>query len=128
MKQVLILMGISIVITLSACSSDSEDLLEPTTPNPANPTCDTTAVTFSATITPLLTSYGCTGCHSGTAPSGNFVLTSYNAVKAKINDGRLFGAINHQAGFRPMPQGGNKMAACDINKIKAWIDRGALNN
>ena len=117
-----------VMVGLAACSSDSEDLLEPTPPDPVNPACDTTTVAFAATITPLLTSYGCTGCHGGTAPAGNFSLTSYNGVKAKVNDGRLFGAINHQAGFRPMPQGGNKMADCDINKFKAWIDRGALNN
>ncbi len=128
MKKLFILVAIGFTIALAACSSNSEDLLEPTTPPPGNNTCDTTGVTFAGTITPLLNTYGCTGCHSGTAPSGNFVLTSYNGVKAKVDDGRLFGAINHQAGFRPMPQGGNKMAACDINKFKAWIDRGASNN
>ncbi len=116
-------------LALAACSSDSEDLLEPNQPPPGAPgSCDTAVVTFASTITPLLTSYGCTGCHGGPAPANNINLTSYNGVKAKINDGRLFGAINHQSGFSPMPQGGNKMSACDINKFRAWINRGALNN
>jgi len=112
-------------ITIASCSSDSEDTLNSTNP-PAG--CDTTTISFSTTITPLLNSYGCTSCHSGSAPSGNFMLTSYNNVKAKIDDGRLWGAINHLAGFKPMPQDGNKMSDCDINKFRAWINRGALNN
>jgi len=113
---------------MAGCSSDSEDVLT-NTPGPGTPgTCDTTTVTFAATITPLLTTYGCNGCHSGTAASGGFTLTSYNGVKAKVTQGRLFGAISHAAGFRPMPEGGNKMNDCDINKFRAWINRGALND
>jgi hypothetical protein len=114
---------------LASCSSDSEDVLT-TTPAPGGggSTCDTSSVTFAGSITPLLNSYGCTNCHSGTNPPGNITLTSYNGVKAKINDGRLWGAINHLPGFRPMPEGGNKMNNCDINKFRAWINRGALNN
>ncbi|RYY16107.1 MAG: hypothetical protein EOO04_27505, partial [Chitinophagaceae bacterium] len=92
----------ALCLTLASCSSDSEDLM--TTPTPNN--CDTTTVTYSANITPLITKYGCLSCHSGTAPVGGFVLTSYNAVKAKVTDGRLFGAITHANGFSPMPQGG----------------------
>jgi hypothetical protein len=111
-------------LTLASCSSDSEDLLSDPTPS----TCDTTTVTYSATITPLITKHGCLSCHSGTAPVGGFVLTSYNAVKAKVTDGRLLGAISHANGFSPMPQGGNKMPECDINQFRAWINRGALNN
>src|SRR5688572_440758 len=114
----------ALCLALASCSSDSEDLLNDPTPN----TCDTTTVTYSATITPLITKHGCLSCHSGTAPVGGFVLTSYSAVKAKVNDGRLLGAISHANGFSPMPQGGNKMPECDINQFRAWINRGALNN
>ena len=114
----------ALCLALASCSSDSEDLL--TTPTPT--VCDTTTVSYSASITPLITKYGCLSCHSGTAPVGGFVLTSYNAVKAKVTDGRLLGAISHANGFSPMPQGGNKMSECDINQFRAWINRGALNN
>jgi hypothetical protein len=112
-------------IYLIGCSSDSEDVL---TPPPVAGGCDTTKVTYSATITPLLTSYGCTNCHGGTAPVGNINLTSYNGVKAKVDDGRLIGAIHHQVGFRPMPEGGNKMNDCDLSKVRAWVNAGAANN
>jgi hypothetical protein len=111
----------------TACSSDSEDLLQPT-PTPGSTTCDTTNVTYASTITPLITRYACGNCHSGNAPTGGFTLTSYNGLKAKVTDGRLLGAITHANGFSPMPQGGNKMSECDINQFRAWINRGALNN
>jgi hypothetical protein len=90
--------------------------------------CDTTNVTFSGTVNNLLTSYGCIGCHSGTAPSGGFSLVGHAAVKAKAQGGRMVGAINHAPGFSPMPQGGAKMNQCDIDKIEAWINAGAPNN
>ncbi|HVG42646.1 MAG TPA: hypothetical protein VM888_13635, partial [Chitinophagaceae bacterium] len=90
--------------------------------------CSTTSVTYSATITGLLSTYACTSCHSGPAPSGNFSLVGYTNVKAKVTDNRLLGAINHASGFSPMPQGGPKMSDCDISKIKKWIDAGAPQN
>ena len=52
----------------------------------------------------------------------------YNNVKVAAANGKLYGAISHSEGFAPMPQGGNKMTACHINKIKAWIDAGAPEN
>ncbi|RYG04631.1 MAG: hypothetical protein EOO02_05700 [Chitinophagaceae bacterium] len=123
-RTMIVLAGLWLAV--ASCSSDSEeDLLPPPTP-PSG--CDTAQVAFAATITPLLGTYGCTNCHSGTAPSGNINLSSYSGVKAKVDDGRLLGAITHADGFRPMPQGGNKMSDCDINKFRAWINRGALNN
>ena len=127
MKKIIVTLA-GLCILMVSCSSDSEDMLTTPPPGGGPGTCDTTTVTFAGTITPLLNSYGCTNCHSGTSAPGNIILTSYNGVKAKIDDGRLWGAINHLQGFRPMPQGGNKMNDCDINKFRAWINRGAVNN
>ena len=125
MKKLSVFVITVICLAIASCSSDSEDIL--TTP-PEPGTCDTTNVSYSATITPLISKYGCTSCHSGAAPSGGFALTSYNGLKGKVNDGRLIGAITHANGFSPMPQGGNKMSDCDINKFRAWVNRGAANN
>jgi hypothetical protein len=92
------------------------------------PGCDTSAsVSFSSTITPILTAK-CTGCHGGTNPQAGINLTTYAGVKAKINDGRFWGAINHQPGFSPMPKNGSKLPDCDLAKIKKWIDAGSPNN
>lgn len=90
--------------------------------------CNTGTVTYSSTITGIISNYGCLNCHGGNAPTAGFSLEGYDNVKAKVTDGRLFGAINHETGYSPMPQGANKMTQCDINKVKAWIDAGAPNN
>jgi hypothetical protein len=113
-----------VAVTAASCYYDVEEELYP----PAGP-CDTgTAVTYSTTITGLMTSYGCLGCHSGTVPSGNVNLSTYAGVKTRVDNNELWGAINHQPGFTPMPQGMGKMSTCDIAKIKVWMDAGAPNN
>ena len=63
MKYLIILL-IS-VIFLQGCYYDNKDFLDPGTA-----TCDTTIVTYSASVSPVLTAY-CVGCHSGAnAPLG----------------------------------------------------------
>ncbi|HZV71293.1 MAG TPA: c-type cytochrome domain-containing protein [Saprospiraceae bacterium] len=89
--------------------------------------CVTTNVSYSGFVAPLLTTY-CVGCHSGGAPSGGITLNTYNGVKAVAQSGKLHGAISWSTGFQKMPQGGAKLAQCNIDKIKGWIDEGALNN
>ena len=110
-------------ILLTACYRDNEADLYP---EPVG--CDTTNVSFQTTVAALLQNNGCTGCHSGPAPSGNISLQTYANVRVVAQNGKLFGAINHSPGFSPMPKGGNKMNSCSISKIKAWIDAGSLNN
>lgn len=93
----------------------------------ANSECNTSNVTYSGMVQPLMAKY-CTGCHSGTTPSGSISLDSHTGVAAMANNGKLYGAIDHRTGFSAMPKGGNKLPACDIAKVKAWIDGGANNN
>ena len=89
--------------------------------------CDENSFTYSGTIKVLIANK-CQGCHSGGLPQGGIDLSTYNGVKAKIDDGRLWGAINHQAGFSPMPKNGTKLSECEINQFRKWIDAGAPNN
>ena len=111
------------IIVLAGCYYDKESLLYP-----QSGICDTSSSTYSLAVQPALQTYGCIGCHSGSVPSGNILLNSYAAVMTYVQNGKLYGSITHTTGYSPMPQGGNKMNTCDINKIKAWIDAGALNN
>ena len=90
-------------------------------------TCDTSAVSYAGFIAPLLTTF-CTGCHSGSAPSGGITLNTYSAVQSVALSGRLVGAVNWAPGYRPMPQGSPKLSDCRIAKIKAWVNDGAANN
>lgn len=111
-------------LALISCSYNKEEELYPD----RTPACNTGVVTFSGTIQGILTNYTCNFCHGSIAPSGNISLVTYNNVKAVVNNGKLFGVINHAPGFSPMPQGLPKMSACDIAKVKAWIDAGAPEN
>lgn len=111
------------IVFLSGCYYDVEEELYPYTGN-----CDTTSVSYSASILPILQINGCLGCHTGGAPSGNISLENYISVKAVAQSGRLMGSVSHAGGYTPMPQGGNKLSACSINKLRAWIDAGMPEN
>jgi len=106
-----------LMLCVSSCKKD---------PDPSN--CDTTSVSFSADIQPIIEQNCFGGCHNGVTPVGGFLLTTHAGVKAKVDDGRLFGAVDHQAGFVAMPQSGSKLSDCNLDLIKAWIDDGALDN
>lgn len=89
--------------------------------------CDTTNITFGGSIRSIIATK-CVGCHGGAAPAGGFDYSTYTGVKAKVNDGRLWGAINQLPGFSPMPKNGAKLSDCEIAQFKKWIDAGAPNN
>ena len=116
-------------IFLLSCSKSNEEDLD-NNPGGNNPpaTCVTTNMKYATDIAPIIQA-NCFSCHSNAnmAISGISLEGHANLVK-KVNDGGLLGAINHAAGFTPMPQGGAKLSACIINKIKAWVDDGAQNN
>ncbi|MDX5513732.1 MAG: c-type cytochrome [Hymenobacteraceae bacterium] len=90
-------------------------------------TCDTTTVTFSGSVQPILQK-NCLGCHSGTTPSGNLNFGQVAVVQSVAQNGKLNGVITHTPGFKAMPQGGKKLSDCDIAKIQIWIKGGAQNN
>lgn len=119
----IVLTGLVILSTFgSGCYYDKEEELYP------NGNCDTTNVTYTTVIEGLINNYGCLGCHNGPAPSGGFSLQGYLNVKAKVTDGRLYGALSHAPGFSSMPQGAVNMTPCDLSKVKAWIDAGTPEN
>ena len=89
--------------------------------------CDTENVSFSGFVQPVIQN-SCQGCHSGNSPSGDIDLTNYQNIKVVADNGRLFGAISWANGFENMPQGGDQLPQCTIDKIKSWIDAGAPNN
>jgi hypothetical protein len=121
MKKFIAILFVS-AATFSSCYYDKEEDLFPSA------ACDVTGVTYAATVQPLLQSNGCISCHSGSAPSGNISLSGYSNVKILATNGKLYGSINHSAGYSAMPKGGSKMNACNINRIKAWIDAGTPEN
>jgi hypothetical protein len=108
-----------------ACSKENEqDLKGPIT---TLPTCDTVNMKFTANVVPIL-SANCYSCHGNGRTFGGVNLDTYANVKLLANDGSLLGAITHASGFSPMPKNAAQLSNCDINKIRDWINRGALNN
>lgn len=89
--------------------------------------CDTENVSFMADIQPVITN-NCLGCHSGGAPSGGINLSTHSSVKTVADNGRLMGAIRHESGFTPMPQGADQLPQCTIDQFAAWVADGAPNN
>lgn len=81
--------------------------------------CDTTQVTFTASVEPIFQKY-CYGCHNSSNLSGGVDLTNFSQLSLLISNGSLLGSIRHDAGFIPMPVGGNKLSNCEIGTIAIW--------
>ncbi|HET9744685.1 MAG TPA: c-type cytochrome domain-containing protein [Chitinophagaceae bacterium] len=89
--------------------------------------CDSTVFTYRAAIQPIIQNK-CQGCHSGTNAQGSIDLSTYTLLKAKVADGKLWGSINHQTGYSPMPKNGTKLSECELSQFQKWINAGAPNN
>ena len=94
--------------------------------NPNFGVCDTTAVKFATFVQPIVQNQ-CQGCHGATNPSGGIALSNYTQIKASVQTGKFWGSIQQLAGYSKMPVGG-RLSDCELNKMNAWIKRGALNN
>jgi Tol biopolymer transport system component len=92
------------------------------------------AVTFYKDVLPIFRT-ACMGCHSGAAPSGGVVITSFDTLMkhpkasswitpGKGAESRLVKLLNGTAQPKMPPSGGGLKPA-DVEKIKLWIDAGA---
>jgi len=120
LSKILLLVAIAFTLVLGGCYYDNEDDLYL-----GMSVCDSTNVTYSASVAPVFSEF-CNTCHSGGTPSGSISTDSYASVKANI--ARIQGAINHQTGYSQMPQGGSKLSGCDLGKIRNWVSQGMVNN
>ncbi|MCB2379370.1 cytochrome c [Hymenobacter sp. BT635] len=95
-------------------------------PSPCN---DPTPVTYAKVISPIFDA-NCRACHGAgvyqTLGGGNDYST-YEGIKRQSSR-LILGCIQHEAGYNPMPKGGAKIAECDIQKIKTWIEAGQPND
>jgi len=128
MKQ---LFGLFFLITTglmfqTGCYYDKEEELYP----PQN--CDTSNVTYSSTIAPIL-SNRCFGCHSnanaqnfgnGISFEGHTNIAGYLTTSTEI----FLGAINHTDGYPAMPPSSPKLTPCNISQIENWIADGYPDN
>jgi hypothetical protein len=124
--KILIPTALIILMSITSCYYDSKEYLFPQ----VSSGCDTTNITFNLSVKPILSNH-CLSCHSnGTAASlgANIRLEGYADVKARVDDGRLWGSISHSGGFSPMPKGSSKLNDCKLTIVQKWIEDGAPNN
>lgn len=115
--SLLTLFFLVVMLSLTGCYYDNEEDLY------LGNYCDTTTVTY-ADIAPIFAE-NCNLCHSGAEPVGFLVLDTYENVKANIT--RVKGAVNHETGFRKMPENG-ELPPCELLKINVWINHDTPQN
>ena len=106
---------------LGSCSKESADRLA------GNTTCDTTNVSYSQQILPILQD-NCYTCHQGSNPPSGIDLSDFTVLQAHVKNGDLKSAVTHTGSVVPMPYGLPMLPSCEVNTIVAWVDQGALNN
>jgi hypothetical protein len=88
------------------------------------------AVSFTGDIRPLITAYGCAGCHPS---NGGFSVATHATIITRVSIGNGDGSLLVQklrgtASGSRMPAGGPFMSTTEIQKFVDWINQGALNN
>ncbi len=122
MKNLLTILIVIITTgSISGCYYDKAELLYPSA------SCDTSSVTYSAKIQNIIQT-NCYSCHADSAiGSFGINLDSYANLKLYAENGELMNRITTTDPSIMMPKGGPKLADCDINKIRAWINNGTPN-
>lgn len=114
------------LLFISSCKTDNGEALYPNKIE-----CDTTNVTYSGTIAPIIQA-NCTdrGCHTSAHPDGSKIFETYNGVKIVVPNDQLMNALQYKNSpidnMPPAPY--DKLSDCDIAKFEAWIRRGYPNN
>lgn len=122
-KTTISLLFISSLLLYGCYNDNAEDLY----PTPIGGNCDTTNVTYSAVIKPIVeTNCALAGCHLEAYPTG-YDFSSHAGLAFVAKQGKLIPAIEH-TGSNPMPQNAAKLDDCTIAKIKKWVNDGAPNN
>jgi cytochrome c553 len=114
---------ILIVLIMAACTSNSEEELY----GDEESSCDTTNVSFSNDVFPIIDN-NCLACHGTGSPPLGISLTSYSEIKHVASSSRFLGAIKHQQGYTPMPQNAPKLSDCKIATLEAWVNDGMPDN
>ena len=108
------------IFIIQGCYNNKEEILYPGSFIPVD--CNTVPAKFAADVLPLITAKcAIPGCHDATA-SGGAVFQNYTQISSKKD--RIYTRAVIE---RSMPAAGALLPA-EINKLKCWIDGGALNN
>jgi hypothetical protein len=124
-KQKVVPISLIVIFMITVgCFNDSEDKLY------GQNTCDTTSMSYSQDIVPIIDAY-CITCHNQSnagSIGGNVILEDYTNLKIYVDNGDFLSSVLHDGNASPMPKGGSKLSDCEIEKISAWISAGSLDN
>lgn len=102
-----------------SCYKDNKEALYPST------ACDTTNITWEKDIKKIVNnSCATSGCHDASSAFGGYALNDYAGVKKCVDNTRFLTVIEQGT----MPKNSSKLDDCTINKIRRWINTGALEN
>jgi hypothetical protein len=135
--RALILVACALMTGLGACKDNSTGPSASTPPPAYRPTPAT--VSFAVDVQPIFSdpAFGCTGCHGG---SGGLSLASRQSLLKGGSHGPAVVAGNSAAsnivlkmGDTPpfgsrMPAGGARVPDSLVQRVRTWIDQGALDN
>ena len=90
--------------------------------------CNITSASFKTDVRKILDN-NCMGCHNSTSASGGVVFDTHSNVKSYANGigDKLYVSLTSATGSKKMPPGGS-LPACDIEKVKVWIEGGSQDN
>ena len=110
------------IFLLNSCNYDNEVSLYGISD------CDTNFVSFEMDIYPIISSH-CTMCHGGPSPSAGLALETYAQIyQSAIDLNGIIDRISRFEGDPLMMPGSYRIPQCQIDKIVAWVEQGALNN
>ena len=94
--------------------------------------CDTSSISYSSTIVPVLSVY-CSKCHSAVnAPiaGDGLILEGFNNISIYLqqNEQTLINSVKQNGKAKSMPPSSAKIDKCSIAFLEAWIIQGRKNN
>lgn len=87
-------------------------------------TCDTTAVSYSLDIRPILDA-NCITCHAPGGEQEVAPLLTYEDVKKYTGDRNI---VDRTSGTTVLMPPTGKMSDCNVSLIESWVNAGAPNN
>lgn len=105
------------LMIFAACTHDNAEDLNPIS------TCETTGITYQNTVKALMDAH-CVVCHSDRGSAFWLDLSTYQGVKAAVDNGTF---SNRVLVLKDMPPSG-PLPTCDVNKLTQWIADGAPEN
>lgn len=64
------------------------------------------------------------GCHDAATKADGINLSTYGTVVSESSRARFMGSMQHQSGYKNMPEGKSQLNATDLQKIYCWIQSG----